>query len=317
VISIEDISRAAARIAGIAHHTPAFTSRTLNEVVRAEVFLKAENLQRVGAFKFRGAYNKLASLSEAERAPGVVAVSSGNHAQAVALAAAVHGVRATILMPADSSPAKLDATRGYGAEVIPFDRFLADREELLAELAAERGLTVVHPFDDPEVIAGQGTLALELLDQAPKLSLLLCPVSGGGLISGCATAVKALSPTTRVVAVEPEAADDMRRSLAAGRRIAIGPPRTIADALQVTTPGALTFEIVRERVDAAVTVTDAEIKAAMRFLFERMKLVAEPAGATALAALLAGRVSGAGGRIGVVISGGNVDRKRFCELVLP
>jgi threo-3-hydroxy-L-aspartate ammonia-lyase len=315
VISIDDINLAAERLSGVAHRTPVLTSRTLDELVGARVFLKAENLQRVGAFKFRGAYNKLASLDEEQRDPGVVAVSSGNHAQAVALAAALHGVGATILMPTDAPASKLAATRAYGAEVVGFDRYGQDRDKLLARVAAERALTVVHPFDDPEVMAGQGTVALELLEQAPALDLLVCPVSGGGLIAGCATAVNALSPQTRVVGVEPAAADDMRRSLAAGHRVRIEVPRTIADALQVATPGRLTFEVVRERVDGVVAVSDSEIAEAMRFLFERIKVVAEPSGACALAALLAGRVPEARGRIGVVISGGNVGAERFCELL--
>jgi threonine ammonia-lyase medium form len=315
VISIDDISLAAERLSGTAHRTPVLTSHTLDELVGARVFLKAENLQRAGAFKFRGAYNKLATLPEEQRAPGLVAVSSGNHAQAVALAAALHGVSATILMPTDAPASKLAATRAYGAEVIGFDRYEQDRDELLARVAAERALTVVHPFDDPEVMAGQGTVALELLEQAPALDLLVCPVSGGGLIAGCATAVRALSPQTRVVGVEPAAADDTRRSLAAGRRVRIEVPRTIADALQVATPGRLTFEVVRERVSGVVAVSDSEIAEAMRFLFERLKVVAEPAGACALAALLAGQVPEARERIGVVISGGNVDAERFCDLL--
>ena len=315
LISIDDIRRAAARLDGVAHRTPVFTSKTLDERTGARVFLKAENLQRVGAFKFRGAYNKLASLDPAERAHGVVAVSSGNHAQAVALAAALHGTRATILMPTDAPKAKLAAAHGYGAEVVGFDRTADDREELLAGLAEERGVPTIHPYDDPAVIAGQGTLALELGEQAPALDLVVCPVSGGGLISGVATAIKALDASARVVGVEPEAADDTRRSLAAGRRLAVESPVTIADALQVTMPGELTFEIVRQRVDEVVTVSDPDIAAAMRFLFEYLKLVAEPAGATALAAVLAGRVGRDAERVGVVISGGNVDAQRFSALL--
>jgi threonine dehydratase len=317
VIAAADINRARLRLKRVAHRTPVFTSRTLDELAGATVFLKAENLQRVGAFKFRGAYNKLACLTAEERGRGVAAVSSGNHAQAVALAAKLHGARATILMPADAAPAKLAATRSYGAKVVEFDRYADDREDMLAVLAAERGLTVVHPFDDPEVIAGQGTVALELVEEAGPLDLFVCPVSGGGLIAGCATALASASPATRIVGVEPEAGDDMRRSLAAGKRVRIGVPRTIADGLQVDMPSELTFAVARERVDAMVTVTDAQIRAAMRFLFARLKLVAEPSGAAALAALMAGRIPDAGGRVGVVLSGGNVDPERFGHLIAP
>jgi threonine dehydratase len=217
VIAVDDVRAAAARIEGIAHRTPVLTSRSLDEATGARVFLKAENLQRVGAFKFRGACNAVAALGEHARAAGVATVSSGNHAQALALAARLHGVRATILMPDDAPAGKLAATRGYGAEVIGFDRYAADREALLAEMVAERGLVPVHPYDDPLVMAGQGTVALELLEQAGPLDVLLVCVGGGGLIAGCATALAALTPDTRVVGVEPEAGDDTRRSLARGR----------------------------------------------------------------------------------------------------
>ena len=314
MISLDDVEAAARRIAGAAHRTPVLTSRALDEATGATVFLKAENLQRVGAFKFRGAFNALASLSDAERAHGVATVSSGNHAQALALAARLHDVPAVILMPDDAPPGKLAATEGYGAEIIRFDRYGQDREQLLAELVAERGLVPVHPYDDERVMAGQGTVALELLEDAGPLDLLLVQVGGGGLISGCATVAKALGDT-RVVGVEPEAGDDVKRSLEAGERVRIDVPRTIADGQQLPTPGELTFEVIRERVDEVVLAGDAEIVDAMRFLFERMKTVAEPSGACALAALMAGRVSGS--RIGVVISGGNVSAERFAELLAP
>jgi threonine dehydratase len=245
----------------------------------------------------------------------VVAVSSGNHAQAVARAARDAGMRALIVMPPDSSPAKLAATRGYGAEVVLFDRYGADREELLAALVSERGLIPVHPYDDERVMAGQGTVALELLEQAGPLDLLLVCVGGGGLIAGCATAAKAFRPGIRVVGVEPEAGDDTRRSLQAGERVRIETPRTIADGQQADIPGRLTFEVNRQRVDAIELVADAEILAGMAFLFDRMKLVAEPSGASAFSALLAGRIEAAGARVGVVISGGNVGVARFCELL--
>jgi threo-3-hydroxy-L-aspartate ammonia-lyase len=316
MISLDDVRAAAARIDGLAHRTPVLTSRALDEATGATVFLKAENLQRAGAFKFRGACNAVASLSGAERGWGVATVSSGNHAQALALAARLHGVRATILMPDDAPEGKLAATRGYGAEVVPFDRYAQDREELLAALVAERGLVPVHPYDDERVMAGQGTAALELIEDAGPLDLLLVCVGGGGLIAGCSTAAKGLLPGVRVIGVEPEAGDDVKRSLEAGKRVRIPVPRTIADGQQLPTPGERTFPVIKERVDGVVLASDAEIVDAMRFLFERCKTVAEPSGACAVAALLAGRVPDARGlRVGVTISGGNVTAERFAELV--
>jgi threonine dehydratase len=292
------------------------TSRTLDGRVGAEVLLKAEALQRAGSFKFRGAYNKIAALSPEERDHGVIAPSSGNHAQAVALAAGLLRAPATIVMPLDAPALKRAATAGYGAEVVTYDRYLEDREQIASQLAEERGLALVRPFDDPLVIAGQGTAALELVDDAGELDLLLVPVSGGGLIAGSAIAVKALRPDARVIGIEPQAGDDYRRSLEAGRRIAIEVPTTIADALQVTTPGELTFEINRKLLDGIVTVSDGELVEAMRFSFERLKLVLEPGGAAGLAALLAHKVDvAAAERVGVILSGGNVDPERFCELL--
>ena len=293
MISLDDVQAAARRIDGVAHRTPVLTSRALDEATGAAVFLKAENLQRVGAFKFRGAYNAVASLSDEERARGVATVSSGNHAQALALAARLHGIPAVILMPEDSPAGKLAATEGHGAEVIRFDRYGQDREELLAELVADRGLVPIHPYDDERVMAGQGTVALELIEDAGPLDVLVVQVGGGGLISGCATVAKAMGDI-RVIGVEPEAGDDVKQSLEAGERVRIDVPRTIADGQQLPTPGELTFEVIRERVDEIVLASDAEIVDAMRFLFERMKTVAEPSGACALAALLAGRVPKAG-----------------------
>jgi len=316
MISLDDVRAAARRIDGVAHRTPVLTSRALDEAAGATVLLKAENLQRGGAFKFRGAFNAVASLTDAERERGVATVSSGNHAQALALAARLHGTRAAILMPEDSPAGKLAATEGHGAEVIRFDRYGQDREELLAELVAERGLVPVHPYDDERVMAGQGTVALELIEDAGPIDLLLVCVGGGGLISGCATAAKALLDGVRVVGVEPQAGDDVKRSLAAGERIRIPVPRTIADGQQLPTPGVLPFAVIRARVDDVVLASDAEIVHAMRFLFERVKTVAEPSGACALAALMAGRVPDARGlRIGVTISGGNVSAERFSELL--
>jgi threonine dehydratase len=316
MISLDDVQAAARRIEGVAHRTPVLTSRALDEAVGATVLLKAENLQRIGAFKFRGAYNAVASLTDAERAQGVATVSSGNHAQAVALAARLVGARAVILMPDDAPAGKVAATEGHGAEVIRFDRYGQDREELLAALVAERGLVPIHPYDDERVMAGQGTVALELIEDAGPLDVLLVCVGGGGLISGCATAAKGVLGDVRVIGVEPEAGDDVRRSLAAGERVRIPVPRTIADGQQLPEPGELTFPVIRERVDAIELASDAEIVAAMRFLFERMKTVAEPSGACALAALLAGRVGDVRRlRVGVTISGGNVTAQRFAELV--
>jgi threonine dehydratase len=315
-ITLADVLAASERIAGVAHRTPVLTARSLDEATGAErVLLKAENLQRVGAFKFRGAYNAVASLRPEERARGVATVSSGNHAQALSLAARLHEVRAVILMPEDAPEGKVAATRDYGAEVVRFDRYSEDREALLAALVEERGLVPIHPYDDLNVMAGQGTVALELIQDAGPLDLLLVCVGGGGLISGCATAAAELSPDTRVIGVEPEVGDDTARSLAAGERVRIPVLPTIADGQQLPTPGALTFPVVQRLVSEIVTVSDEEIVAAMRFLFERIKTVAEPSGASALAALLAGKVDASGARVGVTISGGNVTASRFAELL--
>jgi threonine dehydratase len=316
VIELGDVLAASERLAGVAHRTPVLTARSLDAATgAARVLLKAENLQRGGAFKFRGAYNAVASLLPDERVRGVATVSSGNHAQALALAARLHEIPAVILMPDDAPAGKLAATRGYGAEIVSFDRYASDREELLAALVAERGLIPIHPYDNFDVMAGQGTVALELVWDAGPLDLLLVCVGGGGLIAGCATAVAGLSPHTRVIGVEPEAGDDTRRSLAAGERVRIPVPRTIADGQQLPIPGELTFPVVQRLVGEVITVTDEEIVTAMRFLFERVKTVAEPSGASALAALLAGKVDAAGARVGVTISGGNVTAERFAELL--
>jgi threonine dehydratase len=314
VIGLDDVRAAAARLDGVAHRTPVITSRTLDERTGATVRLKPENLQRVGAFKFRGAYNAVASLAPDERARGVVTASSGNHAQALALAAALHGVPATILMPEDAPPSKAAATEGYGARIVRFDRYADDREALMAAWRDRDGFVVVHPYDDERIMAGQGTAALELIEDGGELDLLLVPVGGGGLIAGCSTAATGLCPSCAVIGVEPAVGDDTRRSLAAGERVRVPVGRTIADGQQIDIPGARTFPVVRERVSAVETVSDAEIVDAMRFAFERLKLVLEPSGASALAALLAGRVEAAGRRVGVVLSGGNVDVARFRAL---
>lgn len=315
-ISFSDVEEAAGRLEGIAHRTPVLTSRTLDGRVGAAVFLKAENFQRGGAFKFRGAYNKVTSLSAADRAAGIVAYSSGNHAQAVALAASLHGVPATILMPADTPVSKMEATRGYGAEVVTYDRYTEDRVALGEDLARDRGASLVPPYDDPMIIAGQGTAALELLEDTEGLDVLLVPVGGGGLIAGCATAAAALGPSTTVIGVEPEAGDDTRRSLEMGYRIGIEVPRTIADGLQGNIPGELTFPIVKRLVNGVVTVSDQQIVQAMILLHDRLKIVVEPSGAVGVAALLSGVVPVTSGqRIGVLISGGNVGSARFAELI--
>ena len=313
--TLDDVRRAASRLDGVAHRTPVVTSATLDALVGAEVHLKAEGLQRGGAFKFRGAYNAISSLSDDALAAGVLAASSGNHAQAVALAARLRGTSATILMPRDAPASKRAATEAYGATIVGYDRYADDRELLLAQLSGQRGLHVVHPYDDPLVMAGAGTTALELLEDVGELDLLLVPVGGGGLISGCATVVKALSPTTRVVGVEPLASDDVARSKASGRRERVTVGQTIADGQQLPTPGARTWPVIDALVDDVVTVSDEQIVAAMRLLFERLKVVAEPSGATALAALLGGALHEAHSRVGVVLSGANVDAARFAALV--
>jgi threonine dehydratase len=315
MISIDDVHAAASRLEGVAHRTPVFTSRTLDERVGARVYVKAECFQRGGAFKFRGAYNKISSLPSEVRARGVLAYSSGNHAQAVALAARLLGTNATIVMPEDAPPAKLDATRGYGAEIVTYDRWAESREVIGERIAGERGLELVRPYDDPLVMAGQGTAALELLAEVPDLDLLVVPVSGGGLVAGCATAATTLRPTIRVVGVEPEDGDDTRRSLAAGERVGIDVPRTIADGLQSTIPGELTFEVNRRLLEEVATVDDEAIVDAMAFLFDRLKLVTEPSGAIGVAALLTGRIDARSDRVGVIVSGGNVGAERFASLI--
>ncbi len=306
---------AAARLHGVAHRTPVVTSRTLDERVGATAFLKCENLQRMGAFKFRGAYNRIAQLTSAERAGGVVAFSSGNHAQGVALAARICGVPAAIVMPADAPASKIAATRGYGAEVFTYDRKTMNRDAIAADLARERGATLVPPYDDPAIVAGQGTVALELLEDVPDLDVLLVCTGGGGLLAGCALAATAMRPGIEIYGVEPAAGDDFARSIAAGTRVEIPVPDTIADGQQTTSPGELTFPIVQRLCAGILTVTDDELRAAMRFAFERLKLVMEPSGGSALAALLYGKLDVSGRRVGVVVSGGNVDAARYAEII--
>jgi threonine dehydratase len=316
-VSLSDVRAAAALLDGVANRTPVLRSRTLDRLVGAEVHLKAENFQRVGAFKFRGAYHAVARLDPGQRARGITAYSSGNHAQAVALAAREFGTTAVILMPADTPASKQAATAGYGAEIVTYDRYTGDRVALGAALAAERGLALIPPYEHPHVIAGQGTAALELLERVGELDALLTPVGGGGLMAGSATAAKGLHPAIRTIGVEPTAGDDTRRSLAAGERVAIPVPRTIADGQAADIPGELTFSINRRLLDEVVLVSDDEIRDALRFAFERLRIVLEPSGATGLAALLAGRVRPLPRRVGVILSGGNIDAVRFAELLSP
>ena len=312
-LDLDDVDAAAGRLAGVAHVTPELTSRTLDDLVAGCVRLKAECFQRTGSFKFRGAYNAVASLSPQERAAGVVTFSSGNHGQALALAAALHDVPAVIVMPHDAPAAKREAALGYGAEIVGYDRYLESREAIGDAIAAERGVTLIPPFDAWAVMAGQGTLARELFATEPVDTLIVC-VGGGGLISGCATVAKALGDV-RVIGVEPAAGNDVKRSLAAGERVVLTEtPVTIADGQQTMSCGDKTFAVMRERVDDIALVTDDEIVAAMRFAFERLNIVLEPSGASALAAVLAGKLDLAGQRVGVTLSGGNVDLARFSAL---
>ncbi|MER8004056.1 threo-3-hydroxy-L-aspartate ammonia-lyase [Streptomyces sp. NPDC094149] len=313
-VTLDDVRDAAARLKGVAHRTPVLRSHTLDSLVGAEVFLKCENFQRVGAFKFRGAYNAASRLTPEQLAKGIAAYSSGNHAQAVALAARELGSTAVIVMPEDAPTSKREATEGYGAEIVTYDRYTEDREAVARALADERGLALIPPYEHPHVMAGQGTAALELLEEVGELDELLVPVGGGGLIAGSATAAKGLHPGIRVLGVEPEAGDDTKRSLEAGERVSVPVPRTIADGQALTTPGELTFSVNRRLVDKIALVSDDEIRAAMRFAFERLKIVVEPSGATPLAALLAGRAGSLPRRVGVIVSGGNVDADRFARL---
>jgi threonine dehydratase len=306
-VTYDDVDRAHERIAPVARRTPVVRSATIDALTGAEVHFKCENFQRMGAFKFRGAYNALSMLGRDERCKGVIAFSSGNHAQAVALAGKLLGIRAVIVMPSDAPRVKLEATRGYGAEIVTYDPKKESREQVAKDLAQKQDLTLVPPFDHPHVIAGQGTAAKELFEDAGPLDLLLVPCGGGGLISGCAVAAKHLAPACRVVGVEPAAGDDATRSFRTKALVTIAVPDTIADGARTTSLGRYTFPLLLRNVDDMTTVEDHALLKAMFFLWERMKIVVEPTGALAACALLEGRIEARGKRVGVVLSGGNVD----------
>jgi threonine dehydratase len=317
MVTFADVQAARERVRPYVHRTPVLTSQTIDERVGARVFFKCETLQRVGAFKARGAFSRLTLLTPEERARGVVAFSSGNHAQAVALAGRELQVRATIVMPKDAPALKVAATRGYGAEVILYDRLGGEsREEIARKIMEEQGATLVPPFDDDAVIAGQGTLALELLEEVPDLDVIVTPCGGGGLLSGCAVAAKGINPEIRLWGVEPETGDDVKRSLAAGHPVTIPLPKTIADALQTTRPAERTLAIISALTEGILTASDDEMRRAMALLAARMKIVVEPGGSIAFAALLHDKVPDVTGRkVGIVLSGGNVDPDRFGALI--
>jgi threonine dehydratase len=310
----DDVAAAARRIEGHAHKTLVFTSSTADAQLGARLFFKCENFQRMGAFKFRGGFNALSCFTPEQRQRGVLAFSSGNHAQAVALSARILGIPAAILMPHDAPALKIAATRGYGAEVVIFDRYKEDREALARKLAEERGMTLIPPFDHPHVIAGQGTAAKELFDEVGELDHLFVCVGGGGLLSGCALAARALSPKCKVWGVEPEAGNDVQQSYAAGKRVKIDVPRTIADGAQTQSPGEITFPLIQQNVDGIHTATDAQLVDCMKFYAERMKMIVEPTGCLSLAGAKASGIDLEGARVGIVISGGNVDLARFAQL---
>jgi threonine dehydratase len=311
----DDVTAAARRIEGFAHRTPVLRSATADTLLGAKLYFKCENFQRMGAFKFRGAFNALSKFTPEQKRAGVIAFSSGNHAQAIALAARLLGMPAVILMPLDAPAAKLEATRGYGAEVITFDRYAVDREALTKEVAAQRGMTLIPPFNHADVIAGQGTAALELFDEVGELDLLFTPLGGGGLLSGSALAAKALSPRCKVYGVEPEAGNDGQQSFRKGEIVDIPVPRTIADGAQTQHLGDLTFGVIRRDVTDILTASDDELVRCMRFFAERMKMIVEPTGCLGFAGAQFGGVDIAGQRVGIVLSGGNVDMARFAQLV--
>jgi threonine dehydratase len=312
-VRFEDIAAAARRIAGHAHRTPVLRSRTADERVGAELFFKCENFQRVGAFKFRGAFNALSQFDAEQRSAGVVSFSSGNHAQAVALAARLLAIPATIVMPRDAPALKVSATRGYGAEIVLYDRYTEDREAIGRELARQRGLTLIPPYDHPHVIAGQGTAAFELFEETGPLDALFVCLGGGGLLSGSAIVARERAPACKIYGAEPAAGNDGSQSFRAGRIIRIDTPQTIADGAQNQSLGQLTFPIIQRLVDDIIEVSDAELVDSMRFFAERMKIIVEPTGCLSFAA--ARKTKPAGSRIGIIVSGGNIDLARFAELV--
>jgi len=314
-IGPQDVRNAARRLEGVAHHTPLLESRRLNEQLGGRVLLKAENLQRTGSFKFRGGYNAVATLTDEQKRAGVVAFSSGNHAQGVALGAQLLGVSAKIVMPADAPPNKLAATRGYGAQVITYDRYHESREDIGGELSEREGRALIKPYDNPAVMAGQGTAMFEALRDVPEIDTIVVCLGGGGLLSGSATIAKHLQPGIEIFGVEPDAGDDHKKSRAAGERITIDVPVTIADGQQTTSPGELTWPINNRHVSEFLGVSDAEIVATMRLLFEQFKIVAEPSGASALAAVVHGQIPVEGRTVAVTISGGNTTAARFAELI--
>ncbi|GMK55709.1 hypothetical protein CspeluHIS016_0207650 [Cutaneotrichosporon spelunceum] len=309
------VQSAAARLAGVAHRTPVLTSTTMDESLGASLYFKAENYQRMGAFKFRGAYNALSRFTPTQAAAGVLAYSSGNHAQAIALSARLLGMPAVIVMPEDAPVAKLAATRGYGAEVVLYDRFSEDREAIAARLAQERGLTLIPPYNHPHVMAGQGTAVAELLEDVPDLDVLFVPLGGGGLLSGSLLAAKALAPGCKVYGVEPAAGNDFQQSLRSGKIVKIETPKTIADGAQTQAAGDLTFAVVRQLVTDIVTATDEQLVDALRFYAERMKIIVEPTGALSLAAAQNSGIDIKGKKVGILISGGNVDIAKYGEFL--
>jgi len=315
-ISFEDVARAHERILGIAHRTPVVTSATANAQTGATLFFKCETLQRTGAFKFRGAYNAVAQFTPAQREGGVIAFSSGNHGQAIALAAQRLGVRAVIVMPKDAPAMKVAATRGYGGEVVPYDRYSEDPVLVVQRIAHERGMSFIPPADHPHVMAGQGTVAKELIEEVGQLDVIVTPLGGGGLLSGTATAVHKWSPDCEIFGVEPEAGNDAQQSLAKGEIVRIDTPKTIADAAQSRSLGVHTFPVLQQLVARVVTVSDDDLITTMKFLASRMKLVVEPTGSLAAAAVFTNKVDVRGKRVGVVLSGGNIDLERFAALVL-
>jgi threo-3-hydroxy-L-aspartate ammonia-lyase len=310
-----DIEAAAERILGVAHRTPVLTSRTADAMAGAQLFFKCENFQRMGAFKFRGAYNAIARFTDEQRQAGVLTYSSGNHAQAIALSASLVGIKSAIIMPHDAPELKVQATKAYGGEVIVYDRYKEDREEIGRRLARERGMTLIPPYDHPDVIAGQGTAAKELFEEAGELDVLLVCLGGGGLLAGSAIAASALSPSCKVIGVEPALGNDGQQSLRKGEVVHIAVPDTIADGAKVTHLGAHNFAVIKRHVDDIVTVTDAQLVATMRFFAERMKMVVEPTGCLAAACALHGVVPLEGKKVGILISGGNVDLAVFAKMI--